>query len=456
MRPLRALPQSLVLLCMTGSLSIAGLSPTAAVAAEPFFPHAGSRAYDVKGYDISIGYSRNGRIRGRTTIALIPRRRLRQISLDFRGPRIEKASLGPPVRARRRGGKLILRRNRPMPRGELVIAEVEYAGVPPTIVDPDGTREGWIRTDDGALAVGEPQGAAAWFPCNNIPGDKARFRISVSVPPGLKAIANGWLGNVQRRHRLRDEVSYSWHEPNPMSPYLATVDIGRGKLWKQTFGGRDYWTLMDPRLAADSRRVVETLPEVIRFQSRLFGAYPFDAAGSIVDYAPGLGYALETQSRPIYAFVPDLTTLVHETAHQWFGDSVGLKRWPNIWLNEGFATWTEWYYAERHGRRGARAIFDRLYRVPATDEELWNPPSGHPGSPVHMFGPSVYVRGAMALQALRMKIGTAPFLLILRTWVTEHRHGSADIGEFIALAERVSGRDLGRFFHRWLFRRGKP
>jgi lysophospholipase L1-like esterase len=445
----------LILLFICLALPALAGSATAA-AREPFFPGAGSRAYDVKAYDVAVGYSRSGRIHGTARVTLVPRRQLAEVSLDFRGPRVEKASAGPPARFRRRGGKLIVIPSHPIPKGELTTVTVEYAGVPPTIVDPDGTQEGWIPTDDGALAVGEPQGAAAWFPCNNVPWDKARFRVSISVPPGLKAISNGHLRNVSRRTRQRAEVSFSWHEPSPMSPYLAVLDIGRGKLQKHEIGGLLYWTLMDPRLARGSRLVVESLPEVIEFEGKLFGAYPFDAAGSIVDYAPGLGYALESQSRPIYAFVPDLTTLVHETAHQWFGDSVGLKRWPNIWLNEGFATWTEWYYAERHGRRSAQQIFERLYRVPASNEGFWNPPSGHPGTPAHMFGPSVYVRGAMALQALRVKIGTKVFLRVLKAWATEHRYGSADIGGFVALAEEVSGRDLGRFFQRWLYERGKP
>ena len=195
---------------------------------------------------------------------------------------------------------------------------------------------------------------------------------------------------------------------------------------------------------------------MIRFERHAFGPYPFDAAGSIVDFEPKLGYALETQTRPIYAFVPDLTTLVHETAHQWFGDSVGLKRWPNIWLNEGFATWAQWYYAERHHGRSARQIFHRLYRVPDSDTELWEPPSGHPGQSKNLFSTSTYVRGAMALEALRVRIGTPDFLRLLRAWAREHRHGSADIGQFVALAEEVSGRDLGRLFHQWLFARGKP
>jgi hypothetical protein len=241
-----------------------------------------------------------------------------------------------------------------------------------------------------------------------------------------------------------------------MSPYLAVLNIGRGELAKGKAGGEPAWTLVDPRLARGSRRVLSALPEAVRFLSRLYGGYPFNSAGSIVDYAPGLGYALETQSRPIYAFVPDLTTLVHETAHQWFGDAVGIERWPQIWLNEGFATWTEWYYAERHGGRGAHAIFKRLLAVPASNEGFWNPPSGRPTSAKQLFDPSIYVRGAMALQALREKIGTKPMLRLLRRWVLEHSYGSATIEEFTELSERISGRGLDNFFRRWLYQRGKP
>ena len=96
----------------------------------------------------------------------------------------------------------------------------------------------------------------------------------------------------------------------------------------------------------------------MRFFSALYGPYPFNAAGAIVDDAPDVGYALESQTKPNFDSAPDETTLVHELAHQWFGDAVTLRQWPDIWLHEGFAEWSEWIWAERHGGPTAQESFD--------------------------------------------------------------------------------------------------
>jgi aminopeptidase N len=437
------------------ALVLLAFPAAAAAAAEPFFPRAGNPGYDALSYKVGLAYKpKGGRIKARTTVEAVATTSLQRFSFDFFGPEVSGVELeGEPLRFRRRPGKLTVFAEEEIAKGERFTTVIRYSGVPPKIVDPDGTPEGWLRTDDGVIAVGEPQGTAAWIPCNNVPYDKATFEFFISVPDGLKAVANG---RRVRSDNRAGRVQHNWVERAPMSTYLAVLNIGRGRITKERIGRLPSWTLVDPRMERESRKPLALLPEIIRFQSRLFGGYPFDSAGSIVDYAPDVGYALETQSRPIYTFVPERTLLVHETAHQWFGDSVGLERWPNIWLNEGLATWTEWYYAERHGGRSAQQIFEALYRVPASKERFWNPPSGHPGSPEHLFATSIYVRGAMAVQALRQQIGTKPLLRVLRRWATEHRHGSANINQFIALAEQVSGRNLERLFNRWLYQRGKP
>lgn len=436
-------------------LAFAAVAAAAEKSKEPFFPRSGNAGYRVDEYEARLGYQpRTGFLNAQVWIGARSTQRLSRFALDLDGLQVTEVEVdGEPARFDRGRGKLKVTPRTPIKDGEEFGVLVRYQGKPRKVIDPDGGEEGWIRTDDGALAVGEPVGTAAWLPCNNVPNDKASFEITISVPDGLKAVSNGRLALVEHED---GRGIFTWVENEPMSPYLALVDIGRGQLVKTKSDGLPTWTLVDPRQARASRKVLAQLPEIIRFESGIYGDYPFDWAGSVVDVAPKLGYALETQTRPIYAFVPDLTTVVHETAHQWFGDSVGLQRWPNIWLNEGFATWTEWYYAEQHGGRSARQIFRRLYRVPADQTEFWDPPSGHPGTPENLFATSTYVRGGMTLEALRVEIGTQKLLTLLRRWAAGHAYASANIEQFIQLAEEVSGRDLGRFFHRWLYQRGKP
>lgn len=447
--------RSRLIALLVGLAALAAPAASAAAAPEPFFPNEGDSRYDATHYDVNLAYQPSvGRLRATARIEAIARvTRLSRFDFDLDGLRVTAVTVdGAPAKFSRGKDKLIVTPKAPIAAGERFVAVVSYQGRPRTVIDPDGSPEGWFRTPDGAIAVGEPVGTAAWLPCDNVPADKASFDVAITVPAGLKAVSNGRLLGIERRGARK---TYSWSEGKPMSTYLAVVDIGRGRLTRGKIGRLPSWTLVDPALAKNSSRSLARLPEIVNFEAGIFGPYPFEAVGSIVDEAE-LGYALETQTRPIYAFAPDLTTVVHETAHQWFGDSVGLMRWPDIWLNEGFASWTEWYYAERHGRRSALQTFRRLYKTPASATAFWDPPSGRPGQVKNLFATSTYVRGGMTLEALRVKIGTPKFLRLLRRWVSENRYGSASIRDFEALAEQVSGRRLGGFFQSWLFERGKP
>jgi aminopeptidase N len=451
-RRLLVVPLAVAALAAAGAMASAAPAPKQPT--EPFFPRSGNRGYDVKHYDVSLGYQpRSGMLTARDAVEARATTGLSRFSLDLDGLKVTSVSVDGEAASYSRGrGKVKVVPVTPIAKGEGFTVELRYQGVPRKVTDPDGSTEGWYRTKDGAVGVGEPVGTAAWLACDNAPRDKASLDIQITVPAGLKAVSNGRL--VSRR-KVDGRVRWSWSEPAPMASYLALVDIGKGKLVQGHVGKLPTWTLVDPKLVKASRAAIDSLPEIIRWESHIYGPYPFAAAGSVVDLAD-LEYALETQSRPIYAFAPDRTTVVHETAHQWFGDSVSLERWPNIWLNEGFATWTQWYYAERHGGRTAQQVFAELYRRPASETGFWDPPSGHPGQAKNLFAVSTYVRGAMTLQALRDKIGTQDLLRILRTWATEHRYGHGDIEGFIALAERISGEHLRGFFQRWLFERGKP
>jgi Peptidase family M1 domain len=211
--------------------------------------------------------------------------------------------------------------------------------------------------------------------------------------------------------------------------------------------------------AVDPRRNGANLAiagRVIDLFSEIYGPYPWEAAGGIVDFAPDVGYALETQTKANYSSSPGMGTVVHEISHEWFGNAVSLDQWKNIWLNEGFARWSEWIWTERTGGRSAQAAFDAAYATPDTNTGFWNPPPADPGDAESIFDGTIYTRGAMTLQALRQKIGDADFFELLQTWYARHKYGNASTEDFTALAEEVSGRDLIDFFRIWLHTPGKP
>ena len=201
-------------------------------------------------------------------------------------------------------------------------------------------------------------------------------------------------------------------------------------------------------------------PEIIDFLEGYFGRYPFSAAGGVVDDLDELGFALETQTRPIYAdgFFGDSisgdSVVVHELAHQWVGDYLALEEWQHIWLNEGFASYTEWLWAEQEGFATTQEIFDDFATIPA-DDPFWEVVIGDPG-PDLLFDISIYNRGAMTLHALRLEVGDQDFFRILKRWIASQAGGHVTTDEFIALAERVSGQQLDELFDVWLFTPEKP
>ena len=199
-------------------------------------------------------------------------------------------------------------------------------------------------------------------------------------------------------------------------------------------------------------------PQIIAVLTDLWGPYPFTSAGAVIDRGH-VGYALESQTKPMYDGVPSQSTVVHELAHQWFGDSVTLSVWRDIWLAEGFARFSEWMYNERTGGQTAQQQFSSTanYGVPASDSR-WQTPTALIPDAANLFSPSfvAYNRGAMTLQALRVKIGDTAFFRLMRAWYAENRNGNATTEGFIAMAERESAQQLDAFFDVWLYQPGKP
>jgi aminopeptidase N len=272
----------------------------------------------------------------------------------------------------------------------------------------------------------------------------------VTVPKGLTAASNGVL-TAQATHG--DTTTFWWNELRPMASYLVTTTIGRFDVQTgRTADGLREWVATDPTVPG-TEVVFQQTADITDYWSELFGPYPFEETGAIVDNVPIVGFSLENQTKPLYSAVRSVTTVAHELSHQWFGDSVSVRTWQHIWLNEGFATFAQHYWTEHTGGESVQTWFDRQYATrPAS---FWLSKVADPQRDT-MFDTAVYNRGGMTLQALRVKIGDEPFFRLLRTWAADHRYGLADTDEFITLAEKVSGQDLTEFFNVWLFTPSKP
>ena len=455
MRTPAVLAATAAVLSLAAPAALAAPTPGAPGAGDPYFPQAGNGGIDVSDYALALAYDpATRRLEGTATLKVTATQDLSRFDLDLRGFTLGAVTVdGAPASVTRDGQELQITPAKALHSGRAFTVVVPYAGTPQAVTDPDGSTEGWVVTDDGAAVVNEPQGSPAWYPVNDTPRDKATFTIAMTVPDGLTAVGNGTLvSQVSQGGR----TTFTWRERFPMAPYLATITLGRFDVTTGTASGVPTYIAVDPTQASSASASLRKLPEMVAFLVDLYGPYPFEEAGAIVDNAPGIGYSLETQTKPFFDDAPDAVTVLHELSHQWFGDAVTLTQWPDIWLHEGFATWSEWIWTERQGQKTAAQQLKQLENTPASNTAFWTPPPGDPGDPAHLFDGTVYDRGGMTLEALRERIGDATFFRLLRTWYAQHRYGNVTTAQFIALAEQLSGQDLGGFFQAWLYDPAKP
>ncbi|MFF5158954.1 M1 family metallopeptidase [Streptomyces sp. NPDC000348] len=427
---------------------------------DPYFPKAGNGGYDVGHYALDLAYDPRGhRLTGTATITARATEDLSALNLDLQGLDVEEVAVDGAAARWSRAGQELTVRPREAVDGAFRVT-VRYAGTPVTLTDPDGSEEGWLRTADGALALGEPVGSMTWFPGNHHPSDKATYALAVTLPEGWRAVSNGEPAGEERKG---DRTTYRWRTGEPMASYLATLAIGRYDVRRTATGdGLPVYTAVDPEQAGASRAVLARIPEVLAWAERTFGPYPFSSAGAIVERPGDAGYALETQNRPVFPGAPDTGLLVHEIAHQWYGNSVTPKTWRDMWLNEGFATYAQWLWEEDHGGDTAQRTFDSLYAGgyfpdAETNEALWSFPPAEPPDAAHVSATPVYWRGAMVLHKVRRTVGDDAFRSLLRGWAREHRHGNADTGDFTAYVERAApGEDFAGIWEDWLYGAGRP
>ncbi len=456
-------------------------------AGDAYFPYSGNGGYDIEHYDLDITYippepapaPLEGQLTGVATIDLVATQDLSRFNLDLRGLDVTGVTVNGksleagtlPVPDSPAGGpaywqvqdddermwELIIQPRPMLKKGQSARIVVEYGGTTTRPRDVEGVLYGWVTTRDGAIVVSEPEGSMTWYPVSDHPTDKATYSFEITVPEGKVAVANGLPAGPPET--VDGWTTWYWDAPDAQASYLTTATVGDFEL-RETYYSSSGVPIID---AVDTKLTPSQLNttnaslgrqvEMIDFFESLFGAYPFNSYGAIVDNA-SVGYALETQTRPVYSGQGSEGTVAHELAHQWFGNAVSPHRWQYIWLNEGWATYATWLWNEHRGIRTAQQAYNNWY-APARSDAYWAFQIGDPG-PMGLFNGQVYDRGAATLHALRLEVGDDAFFKGAQLWVERHNDSTGSSEDFQAIYEEVSGQDLDEFFQIWLFDPVKP
>ncbi|WP_181310300.1 M1 family aminopeptidase [Nocardioides campestrisoli] len=500
----RAAARTVPFLLVAGGLVGTATAPTQAAdavdgaqtAGDAIFPHVGNGGYDALHYDVDIAWDANGVVDGymtgefRSASATMRARTtgapLRSFSLDFEGLQVDAVTVdGVPATYQRVQDaeatkfKLVVTPATPVD-GEFTTV-VSYSGVPQHHVDADGSWEGWTATSDGAIFMGQPIGAMAGIPHNNTPGDKATWTFSLDVPSTLTsgtgtgpaaAVSNGELADKQVSPD-GERTTWEWVQREQMASELALITVGKYDVIESEVtlsSGRviPEWSFMDSSLSEANKTTIRNrralLGEITRRFERIYGPYPGNSTGVVVDTVPsGINYALETQDRSFFPSAGSVAgnTLLHEVVHQWYGDAVSPGLWTDIWINEGMASWGPTYYnqvlaAPTPNTAAVENTYFTSWSNKAANHPDWTTPPGAQTDPAKLYGYQTYTRGALFWEALRTALRDEDFLAVVRQWQARYGGQSRRGDDLKALAEEISGHDLDAFWQDWILDADKP
>jgi aminopeptidase N len=426
---------------------------------DPLYPDYGNPSLDVLGYELKVRWQPDVReLTGDATLHIRAVAAITQLTLDFSSAyTVDSATVDevavPPTW---NGADLVTPAT--LAAGDVATLRVRYHGRPATVPmrsDRGDFDEGLgLRStvDNELWTMQEPYGASTWYPANDLPSDEALYDVSVTVPTGWAGVANGGLAGITRGP---DEDTYRWSSDDPVAAYVATLAVGRYTRIADT-GPHGlpltYW-LRTGRDEAFEPAVRRT-PELLAWLEAKFGPYPFDSAGVVLVDSES---AMETQQMvTLGAAVRDgpddldatVEVLLHEYAHQWFGDAVTPTDWTGVWLNEGFATYAEmlWTVERRMITETAWVSFLR------SGDARSRPVAGPPGNPRadHFGEANVYDGPALMLREIHRAVGDDAFFAFARDWVQTQLNHQVDRAGFIEFVNQHTGRDLTALINAWL------
>ena len=390
-------------------------------------------AFAVTHYDLDLDYKMSSnRLSGKAVLEVVALAPVAKLHLDLAGLRVTKVSVdATSVKWAHRDQRLTVTLRRRLVVDERVTVAITYAGTPAPVRSPWG-KVGWEELDDGVLVASQPTGAPTWFPCNDHPRSKATYRIAIECDSPYEVVATGVLTAKRVRGSRTRRV---FEQRHAMATYLVAVHAGHYEQVTLAAGPVPQRVVLPAAVKAPVLTDLECQPRMMSFFTQVFGRYPFDDY-TVVVTADELEIPLEAQG--MATFGPNWLRgrgaeerlVAHELAHQWFGNSLTITAWSDIWLNEGFACYAEWLWSEAAGAATADALATEHHsQLAALPQNLV---LADPG-PRLMFDDRVYKRGALTLHALRRHLGDHVFFALVQAWVAAGEHGSVSTAGFVDL-----------------------
>ncbi|MCC6864764.1 MAG: M1 family metallopeptidase [Ignavibacteria bacterium] len=348
-------------------------------------------------------------------------------------------------------------------KGDNLALKIEYSGKPlKKGFDSFSFKELYGNTYIYTLS--EPTWGPVWWPSKDFPSDKANIQIHLIVPTGMKGISTGLLqDSIQNGDGT---TTFNWKTNYPIATYLVSIVVGKMSYWEDTYTSVDGTKQMPvvyyvfPRDSSKARVDFKPTPEMIRYFSETFGEYPFiDEKYGLAQFGWTSG-AMEHQTITSYGYL--LVTgdnrydfvNAHELAHQWFGDAVTLKDWRNIWLNEGFASYSEALWMEHTGGKSAYIKHIKNFDYGYFSGTIYDP-KGFIDNPA--IYATIYNKGAIVLHMLRGIMGDDKFFSALKAYYEKYKYSNAETKDFAAVMEEYYGSSLSDFFDQWVYKgTGRP
>jgi len=420
---------------------------------DPATPGRGHAELDVQHYLIELKVDPASRFAaGQASLQFELKEAVERLELDFHHMfEVQEVQIdGQLARFGQATSLLQAELDQPLPAGSHQVL-VRYSGLFPKHVS-QGDTVGMIHDGRSVTAYLQPDGAHAWFPCNDHPSDKARFDLKIEVEIGLAVAGIGELVSVESGRSGETEI-FHWRTQHPTATYLVALGVGPWVRIVREEGRVPIWDYCEVDDEEQIRESLQSVEEMLPFFEQKFGRYPFEKYGHMLTRVPIGGMEDQTMSllgRDL-ALDGDQALLAHELAHQWFGNLVSPKQWTDLWLNEGWATWAEvlWWdetnpaEAIRTRKAWRRSAFRLALR--AHPHTLGKP------DPANLFdGALVYDKGGLVIDLLADYLGRERFLAAARQYLKAHAFGNANTADFRTSLQNSTQRELGAFFAAWV------